>query len=285
MFKGILPSCWIWLDKSYHQIARDVISLSEKLKATYESLTFLQRCKRNYLVLDCVSQCFDTSLNIKNSASLNQFLTKSKRNLLSILIRSKYSENNDINRCLKERKSRLSEWELNSCPSSLWQRKRLKKDQRELPSTSSTNWKMYGELPEGTHPRCPARHPTTAKQPTTLQIVWLWSVTSRLQNQHFRLLQKDLSLPFHLTSYVKYSNTQCKLKWLLWRMLWDGKVPTHCQHKISSPPQLPWPRRHYQRAPSTVTGKSHPVTTQSWKRRSKIYERTYSGSWRGVMFT
>ena len=99
------------LDKSYHQIARDVISLSEKLKATYESLTFLQRCKRNYLVPDCVSHCFGISLKIKNSASLDQFLTKSKRNLLSILIRSKYSEINDINRCrcLKERKSKLSE--------------------------------------------------------------------------------------------------------------------------------------------------------------------------------
>ena len=86
-----------------------MISLSEKLKATYESLTFLQRCKRNYLVPDCVSHCFDISLKIKKSASLDQLLTKSKRNLLSILIRSKYSEINDINRCLKERKLKLSD--------------------------------------------------------------------------------------------------------------------------------------------------------------------------------
>ena len=62
---------------------------------------------------DCVyvSHCFDISLKTKNSASLaiDQFLNKSKRNLLSILIRSKFSEINDINRCLKKRKSKLSE--------------------------------------------------------------------------------------------------------------------------------------------------------------------------------
>ena len=104
--KTLFPTNVVYTTHSYHQIARDVISLSEKLKATYESLTFLQRCKRNYLVPDCVSHCFDISLKIKNSASLDQFLTKSKRNLLSILIRSKYSEINEINRCLKERKSK-----------------------------------------------------------------------------------------------------------------------------------------------------------------------------------
>ena len=70
---------------------------------------FCRDANGTILVPDCVSHCFDISLKIKNSASLEQFLTKSKRNLLSILIRSKYSEINDINRCLKERKSKLSE--------------------------------------------------------------------------------------------------------------------------------------------------------------------------------
>ena len=277
MFKVILPSYWIWLDKSYHQIARDVISLSEKLKATYEILTFLQRCKRNYLVLDGVSHCFDISLKIKNSASLDQFLTKSKRNLLSILIRSKYSEINDINRCLKERKSKLSdERELNSCPSSLWQRKRLKKDQRELPSTSSTNWKMYGELPEGTHPcSTPDNCKTTDNTADRVTVIGDIKVTKPALQA--LCTGPKFAISPHFSREELQHTVQTEVAALAYATRWQSAYSLPPQNKQSTSTAVT--EQTLPACPSAVTGKSHPVTTQWLKRRSKIYKRHPTDHW------
>ena len=266
------------------KIARDVISLSEKLKATYESLTFLQRWKRNYLLPDCVSHCFDMSLKIKNSASLDQFLTKSKRNLLSILIRSKYSEINDINRCLKEWKSKLSErTRTQLMPIISVAEKETQERSKRTAINKFNKLKSVQRTTRRNTPKVSCSTPDNCK--TTDNTADRVTVIGDIQVPALQALANVPKFAISPHFSRENSNRQCKLKWLLWRMLWDGKVPTHCQHKISSPPLLPWPSRHYQRAPSTMTGKSHPVTTQWLKRRFKIYKRTSNGSLRDVMFT
>ena len=133
----------------------------------------------------------------------------------------------------------------------------VRQNQKKKKKKKKKTEKCTENCAEGTHPRYLARHRTTVKQPTTLQTVWLWSVTSRLQNQHFRLWQKDLSLPYHLTSHVKNSNKQCKIKWLLWHMLWDSKVPTYC---LESGSETPWP---WYWLPSLNSCSSNPKSPES----------------------
>ena len=97
------------LDRSLHQTAKEVVGLNEKLSATYESLTFLQRCKKNGLVPNCVDNCINVSLGIKSSSSLEKLLNRTKKGLLNLLIRSKYSDIRKIRSRIKDLEERLLE--------------------------------------------------------------------------------------------------------------------------------------------------------------------------------
>ena len=97
------------LDRSLHQTAKEVVGLNEKLSATYESLTFLQRCKKNGLVPNCVDNCINVSLGIKSSSSLEKLLNRTKKGLLNLLIRSKYSDIRKIRSRIKDLDERLLE--------------------------------------------------------------------------------------------------------------------------------------------------------------------------------
>ena len=106
---GSVTGCFPKGMNHFHQTSKEVVGLNEKLSATYESLTFLQRCKKNGLVPNCVDNCIIVSLGIESCSSLEKLLNRTKKGLLNLLIRSKYSDIRKIRSRIKDLEERLSE--------------------------------------------------------------------------------------------------------------------------------------------------------------------------------
>lgn len=67
-------------------------SLTEKFAGHYQSLIFVQRCKRHVIIPRFIDVSLQLSLNIRQSLPLQRLLGRTARSLTALLIRSKRAD-------------------------------------------------------------------------------------------------------------------------------------------------------------------------------------------------
>ena len=86
--------CSLRLDQLSFGRAREFVSVCEHMETLQQGIIFLKSCKREDIIPNCVELSLTRSIHIRPSKSLTQLENNTKKKLLSLLIRSNYSELN-----------------------------------------------------------------------------------------------------------------------------------------------------------------------------------------------
>ena len=78
------------LDPSLFRLAKDLIHLNERLEKLQQDLTFLCRCKEHGITPNCIRRCVNICVDIKRSKSLERVVEYTRKQLLTLLIRTKH---------------------------------------------------------------------------------------------------------------------------------------------------------------------------------------------------
>ena len=145
--------------------------MNKKLSATYESLTYLQHCKKNWLVPNCVDNCINFHCEYKVRRHWKSSWSRSTTTgLLSLLIHSKYSDIRKIRSHIKILKDCKK---LKTNQSSNWRKLPFKKKKKTNGHFKVQPLASCSQIP---HRKTTERRVTQLRLPLPQQTVYYWKI-------------------------------------------------------------------------------------------------------------